>query len=212
VPIIGTVIVVLLIVLAIRILKTDTMDHPSSKLNGADDHIGGGGCGGRLDGILVMSGGNSCRKIPLDFDQTYNIAHKYQSNCSPLLGGNVGVVDNLYYHQQPANNSSATASQNNNSNRKNAELAKRNQLKSLEYNLLPQSCNDPNVKLTNTEDGVVNETYSKNFNNLNQQLQLHGGGGVGVGDVGCMRNNYNNNKESKIYSKDVLNPVAANWN
>jgi hypothetical protein len=220
VPIIGTVIVVLLIVLAIRILKTDTMDHPSSKLNGADDHISGGGCGGRLDGILVMSGSNSCRKIPLDYDQTYNIAHKYQTNCSPLLGGD-GVVDNLYYHQQPANNSAAAthlsaaaaaSQQNNNSNRKNAELAKRNQLKSLEYNLLPQSCNDPNVKLTNTEDGVVNQTYSKNFNNLNQQQQLHGAGGHVGGDGGSMRNNYNNNKESKIYSKDVLNPVAANWN
>jgi hypothetical protein len=210
--------VVALIVLAIRILKTDNIDHPSSKLNGADDNVGGGGCAGRLDGILVMSGSNSCRKIPLDYDQncTYNITNKYdQQNCSPLLGSGGSVTDNLYYLQQPSlayssNNTSPTsAQQNNNCNRKNAELAKRNQLKNLEYNLLPQSCNDPNIKLTNTEDGVINNTYSKNLTNLNNLGSSVGGGGSGDGS---MKNNYNNNKESKIYMKDVLNPVVANWN
>lgn len=88
-----------------------------------------------------------------------------------------------------------------NCDKKNENLAKRNQLQSIEYRLLPISYQDPNVKLLNTEEGVINNVYSKNFN-LAQNTKH---------PTTVLQQISNNVKDDKVYDKELLNPVVMNW-
>lgn len=84
--------------------------------------------------------------------------------------------------------------------KKNENLAVRNHLLSLEYTLLPNSYQDSNIKLLNTEEGVLNNIYSKNF----KAPPMAGA---------TVKQNISNEVKNgdKIYDKELLNPVVVNW-
>lgn len=155
VPICGAVILFMLMALAIRMLKTDSIDSPS-KLGGSP------GC-------------SSSRKIALDFEA--NLKN------SPLLKS---------HHNQ----TNPSIFMNPESDKKNETQAKLNQIMSIQYSLLPQSCHDPLHKPNNTDsgEGVCNNNIYRNVN-----LSL------------VPSNRSYKDASEKIYEKDVLNSVTANW-
>lgn len=149
VPICGAVILFVLIALAIRILKNDSIDSP--KLNS---------CGGN-------------RKPPVDYE-AYG-AHEQNIKESPLLKHSIYGDGASICHNDL----------------KNENLAKKNQLMSLEYSLLPQSCHDPSHKPTNTEVGSA--CLYRNINlSLNPTAKSR--------DL----------NDKKVYEKEVLSP-ASYW-
>lgn len=120
-------------------------------------------------------GGTSCsgnRKPPTDYE-TYG-AHEQNIKESPLLKHNIHGNTTICHNDL-----------------KNENLAKKNQLMSLEYSLLPQSCNDPTNKPTNTEIGSASL-----YRNINLSLNP------------SAKSREMNDK--KIYEKEVLNP-ASYW-
>lgn len=155
VPIFGAIILLLLIALAIRILKTDSIDSPS-KLGG-----GSPGCS------------SSSRKIALDFEA--NLKN------SPLLKS---------HHNQ----TNPSICMNPESDKKNETQAKLNQIMSIQYSLLPQSCHEHKPNNTDSSDGVCNNNIYRNVN-----LSL------------VPSNRSYKDASDKIYEKDVLNSVTANW-
>lgn len=160
VPILGIIIVILLIILAIKMLKSDGLEASFKNAptnDPASKHVVYG-----LKTVIIENG----------------VLHDYDANTSLLV--------------QPTSSSTNT-----NCDKKNENLAKRNQLLSLENRLLPASFQDPGVKLLNTEEGVTNNFYSKNFNTLQQKP--------------IVKQITNNVKGDKICDKEFLNPVAASW-
>lgn len=155
VPICGAIILFMLMALAIRMLKTDSIDSPS-KLGGSP------GC-------------SSSRKIALDFEA--NLKN------SPLLKSHHNQTNPLIF-------------MNPESDKKNETQAKLNQIMSIQYSLLPQSCHDPLHKPNNTDsgEGVCNNNIYRNVN-----LSL------------VPSNRSYKDASEKIYEKDVLNSVTANW-
>lgn len=85
--------------------------------------------------------------------------------------------------------------------KKNENLAVRNHLLSLEYTLLPNSYQDSNIKLLNTEEGVLNNIYRKNF----KAPPTTGGATVTQNISNEVKNG------DKFYDKELLNPVVVNW-
>ncbi|KAJ6646616.1 BMP and activin membrane-bound inhibitor like [Pseudolycoriella hygida] len=152
VPICGAIILFVLIALAIRILKNESIDSP--KLNG--------------------SGYSGNRKPPVDYE-AYG-AHEQNIKVSPLLKHSIYGDGPTICH---------------NNDLKNETLAKKNQLMSLEYSLLPQSCHDPSNKPTNTEVGSACPYRNINLS-LNQTAKSR--------DM----------NDKKVYEKEVLNP-ASYW-
>ena len=181
VPILGAIILFLLVACAIRMLKTDNVDITSAKLHRSNS-LSQVNVSGQADG---------------HFSGNYNqyTKNSLEPSHSPLL-----TKEN-----QIKNMTDCYAKANNSCDKKNEALAKRNDLINLEYSLLPQSCNDPNVKLTNTEEGVVNNIYSKNFNYKMPPSSIPQFGGLANGP------NKSYNYSDKCYEKEVLNPVVANW-
>lgn len=121
-------------------------------------------------------GGSSCgggnRKPPVDFE-AYG-AHETVKE-SPLLKHSIYGDGTSICHNDL----------------KNENLAKKNQLMSLEYSLLPQSCHDPSNKPTNTEVGSACL-----YRNINLSLNS------------AAKSREMNDK--KVYEKEVLSP-ASYW-
>lgn len=162
-PICGGIILLILIVLAIRILRYDSLDTPS-KL---------GSC-------------SNTRKFPLDFDaygaSSAAASHQLHNDHSkelPLLFKGSG---DHYAHYEPHCH---------HNDLKNETQAKKNQLMTLEYSLLSQ--NDTAViKPSNTElsqagaEGVA--AIDLLYKNVNLSLNSSGGGGGGLGGAGASDN------------------------
>uniref|UniRef100_A0A336MK85 CSON001088 protein n=1 Tax=Culicoides sonorensis TaxID=179676 RepID=A0A336MK85_CULSO len=181
VPILGIIIVALLIILAIKMLKSDGID---SQLKPSIDNLGQTykvpGPGGY--GVNSMMHHHHHHVIEDGLTGTDNDTH---------------VVSLLCGHQ----NATTTTTQIAVCDKKNENLAVRNQLMSLEYRLLPNSYQDSNIKLLNTEEGVLNNIYSKNF----KAPPICGGTTI--------KQNISNESKNgdKIYDKELLNPVVVNW-
>lgn len=121
------------------------------------------------------------RKSTLDFEaygaaQTQNIKHL------PLLKQPHSAGANEFFNNQNICHNDL----------KNECLAKKNQLMTLEYTLLAQSCNDPNNKPTNTEIGGTTSLY-RNVNLSSNE--------TGRSKDVC---------DNKVYEKEILNP-APYW-
>lgn len=164
VPILGVIIVALLIILAIKMLKSDS----DLQIKPSIDNLGQpykGGAGGYA-GIHVEEG----------LTENDNDTHM-SLLCGQTHASNV-------------------------CDKKNENLAVRNQLLNLEYTLLPNSYQDSNVKLLNTEEGVLNNIYSKNFKASPM-----------CGATTTLKQNISNEVKNgdKIYDKELLNPVVVNW-
>jgi len=114
----------------------------------------------------------------------------------PKVNGGYNFKPQEYVIYDNEANSSLLVQPGTSCDKKNENLAKRNQLLSLEYRLLPSSFQDPGVKFLNTEDGVINNTLSKNFNNALQKP--------------LAQKISNNVKEDKLCEKEFLNLVG--WN
>lgn len=93
---------------------------------------------------LTGSGGPCVRKVPLDFEGAYG-AHPNQlhKHSPPLLSKT--NEPSVFQHQLSSNTYGC------NNDLKNETQARKNQLMTLEYSLLPQSCNDSILKPTNTD-------------------------------------------------------------
>ncbi|KAG4070101.1 hypothetical protein HA402_013344 [Bradysia odoriphaga] len=120
--------------------------------------------------------GSSCsgnRKPPVDYE-AYG-AHEQNIKESPLLKHSIYGDGTTICHNDL----------------KNENLAKKNQLMSLEYSLLPQSCHDPSNKPTNTEVGSACL-----YRNINLSLSP------------TAKSRDMNDK--KVYEKEVLSP-ASYW-
>lgn len=121
--------------------------------------------------------GSSCssnRKPPVDYE-AYG-AHEQNVKESPLLKHSIyGDGTTMICHNDL----------------KNENLAKKNQLMTLEYSLLRDSCHDPSNKPTNTEVGSA--CLYKNINlSLNPTAKSR------------------EMNDKKVYEKEVLNP-ASYW-
>lgn len=166
VPILGVIIVALLIILAIKMLKSDGMD---SQLNPSIDNLG-------HQYKVAGAGGYGVNAMHVEEGLT---GADNETHVSLLCG-----------HNQPSNVC----------DKKNENLAVRNHLLSLEYTLLPNSYQDSNIKLLNTEEGVLNNIYSKNFK------------APPIAGATAKQNISNEVKNGdKIYDKELLNPVVVNW-
>lgn len=183
-PICGAIILFILIALAVRMLKNDgSLDSPS-KLSGS---------------------GSSTRKIPLDYEaygaahnQLHHHNHHMQQHLkqSPLLMK--PTVSNGADHPYATNHYTSC-----HNDLKNENQAKKNQLMTLEYSLLPQSCNDPNLKPTNTDLGTGQLISSTGSNNLYRN--------VNISLNSSTRSKDGSGSDSKIYEKEALHP-STYWN
>lgn len=183
-PICGGIILLILIALAIRILKNDGIDSPSKLGNGT-------GC--------------STRKFPIDYEaygaSTAHNQHLKQSppllinkNCILPAAGEAGSHHYTSTHYSCHNDL------------KNETQAKKNQLMTLEYSLLPQSCSDPVVKPTNTGIGsgatTSGDCSDALANNLYRNVNLS------LNSSNRSKDGYSDNK---VYEKEVLHPQTY-WN
>lgn len=180
-PICGAIILFILIALAVRMLKNDSLDSPS-KLGGS---------------------GSSTRKIPLDYEAygaattAHNHLHHHHlqhlKQSPPLL-----VKPNDY----PYNSNSYSC----HNDLKNENQAKKNQLMTLEYSLLPQSCNDPSLKPTNIDlssgqrIGTGHDATGPNSMYRNVNLSLN-----------SATKGKDSSSDSKVYEKEALHP-STYWN
>lgn len=172
VPICGAIILFVLMAFAIRMLKSDGIDSPSKLSIDGTSSTGGGG--------------NGSRKSTLDYEAAYGAAaaahHTQNLKQFPLLLNKQQHQSNeLFNNQNMCHN-----------DLKNECLAKKNQLMTLEYTLLPQSCSDN--KQTNTDAGAG--TTTSHYRNINLSLN----------ETGRSKDVYDN----KIYEKEILNP-APYW-
>lgn len=163
VPILGVIIVALLIILAIKMLKSDGMD---SHLKSSIDNLG----------------------------QQYKVgAGGYGVNALHVEEGLIGADNETHV--------SLLCQSSNVCDMKNENLAVRNHLLSLENTLLPNSYQDSNIKLLNTEEGVLNNIYRKNFK------------APPMANGATVTQNISNEAKNgdKFYDKELLNPVVVNW-
>ncbi|GAB0087820.1 Activin_recp domain-containing protein [Sergentomyia squamirostris] len=177
----GAIILIVLIATAVRMLRSDTRNADSASKLG------------------TCSPGFSGRKIILDFGDAYNQVYSgngsQQSNIKhvPLLK----VDDNLppsytiypppHHHQLQNYQQSLKPS----GDSKNEAQAKKNQIKSLEYTLLPQSYHEKSI---NTDVGS-----NPGYRDINLSPTLQG------------RLQTDNSAENKTYEKDILAAVPPNW-
>lgn len=194
-PICGAIILFLLIALAMRMLTYDGSNQNVAKLTGSSS---GGPCG---------------RKVPLDFEGAYaahpnQLMHKH----SPPLLSKIGEPS-AFQHQLSSSNYGC------HNDLKNETQARKNQLMTLEYSLLPQSCNDPSLKPTNTD-------ARSSLMRTGGLLRSSGGGSVmptGADVVNGGSGVYRNNlslapskqcrdavSDNKVYEKEALN-AAPYW-
>lgn len=202
-PICGAIILFLLIALAMRMLTYDGNNQNVTKLTG------GGGGGG-------SSGGGACvRKVPLDFDGAYG-AHPNQllmHKHSPPLLTKTGEPSSAFQHQFSSGNYGC------HNDLKNETQARKNQLMTLEYSLLPQSCNDPSLKPTNTDARSL-RAASGLRNSGDCSMPMSGTDAVNGGIGGVYRNNLSlapskqcrrdGVSDNKVYEKEALN-AAPYW-
>lgn len=198
-PICGGVILFALIALAIRILKNDNFNSSTSKLSKSST-----GC------CTSSANSRSMHKTPIDYE-AYGASSAATIGLTPTLNDtdlschsqNIKPLLQKYQNQNEQIHCSKHGTVN--SDMKNENFAKKNQIMSLEYSLLPQSCNDPAIK-PNNNDTVVNNNLYRNINLSYAPLQSNS---KSVGSIGFVDN--------KIYEKNVINSpsywvVNTNYN
>lgn len=180
----GAIILFVLIAAAIRMLRSDGhgMDSASKLGTGSSPSCNG-------------------RKIILDFGDAYNQVYggsSQQSNIKhvPLLKMDDGLPPSYTIYPPPNHHQLQNFQQNPkvSSDSKNEAQAKKNQIKSLEYTLLPQSCHEGHQKPINT-DVVTSPAYR----DVNLSPTPHG------------RTHPEIAMDNKTYEKDMLTAVPANW-
>uniref|UniRef100_A0A1B0CJA3 BMP and activin membrane-bound inhibitor C-terminal domain-containing protein n=3 Tax=Lutzomyia longipalpis TaxID=7200 RepID=A0A1B0CJA3_LUTLO len=180
----GAIILFVLIATAIRMLRND-------------------GRGGDTASKLGTGSSPNCagRKVILDFGDAYNQVYGGSSHGSnikhvPLLKVDDGLPPSytIYpppnYHQLQNLQHTPKVS----SDSKNEAQAKKNQIKSLEYTLLPQSCHEGQQKPINTEMGINPAYRDVNLSSLPQ--------GRACPEMAI---------DNKMYEKDMLTSVPTNW-
>uniref|UniRef100_A0A6B2E4K0 Putative activin a type ib receptor serine/threonine protein kinase n=1 Tax=Phlebotomus kandelakii TaxID=1109342 RepID=A0A6B2E4K0_9DIPT len=182
----GAIILFVLIVTAIRMLRSD-------------------GRGGDTTSKLgTGSGSPSCngRKIILDFGDAYNQVYggsSQQSNIKhvPLLKVDDGLPPSYTIYPSPNHHQLQNFQQTTTKvcgDSKNEAQAKKNQIKSLEYTLLPQSCHEGVQKPINTDVAT-----SPAYRDVNLSPTLHGRVRPDIA------------MDNKTYEKDMLAAVPPNW-
>lgn len=246
VPVVGLIILILLVTFAIRMLKADGDNVGNRTLKHAITSSNGGIQAPNSNSNRITTS-HLARHLDRNIDYGRNLINNHQipllakTNC--LRGTNATIRQHLqrlqeeHQLQEQRTTSFSIVPEPSvlprpsfptrdgikhiiSCDKKNEVQAKRNDLINLKYSLLPQSSNDPNIKLTNTEDGVVNNRYDKNVNIVEPfaapSFAPHTTMQIGFGNsvLPSNHNKYftNDNKTNKIYEKKVLNPVIANWN
>jgi len=126
--------------------------------------------------------------------EAYGTAHHPQTiKSSPLL---------KHYNHMDTNFTQSTISTNSNQNIHQHQQIQNhpNYLQNpsnYHYSLLPQSCNDPLIKPINTETNGCCPNDKRTHRNINLSLQTN--------------NKCKKDTCDKIYDKEIINPVSANW-
>lgn len=186
-PICGGIILLILIALAIRILKNDGIDSPSKLGNGT-------GC--------------STRKFPIDYEaygaSTAHNQHLQNLKQSPplLTNKNCIAAGDAGGHHYTSTHYSC------HNDLKNETQAKKNQLMTLEYSLLPQSCSDPVVKPTNTGIGSGAAASGDCGGGDSLSNNLYRNVNLSLNSSNRSKDGYSDNK---VYEKEVLHPQTY-WN